>query len=139
MYYVAGDTITRTIRKVHPGSPSSTVIATTSGDRIYGLCYNNNDNKLYGIQPGAAWNIDYFVKVDPATGSVTTLATFSFQFNNEFFSAVIDECTNRYILSSDEMTDPSINSSYIKQIDMSGAVVQNNTMTDGIYLGLAIH
>ena len=78
----------------------------------------------------------YFVKIDPASGAITT-SPLSFAPNIGLFSATIDPCSNRYIVSTEQLSGGS--STYkLLQLDMNGNVVQSNT-TPTFYNGLTVN
>jgi len=119
------------IEKYHPGASSATLIDSGTNAGILGLRFNKNDNMLYAMQEGAA--PQKMIKIDPVSGTVTSLATLGFVVNNEFYSSVIDACSNRYIVTSSIDTA----SGTFSQLDMSGAVLQHDTVNT-IYQGLEV-
>lgn len=127
------------IVKYAPGASAATTIASGTGRVIVAMQYNVNDNMLYAISidfSGSATSPDEFVRISPTTGTVTTLAALSsHEFNSDFYSTVIDPCSNRYILST--LTGTHWGTKTVKQFNMSGTVVQSDT-TPGFLGGLAI-
>lgn len=139
VYFTTGDTTTSYIEKYIPGGSSSTVVATvTSGWSLLGLSFNKNDNMLYAIrQPHYPVTLaDDFLKIDPATGTVATLSVLTFQVNPEFYTACVDPCTNRYLIST--LGGPLWGSCYFNQLDMTGTLVQHDS-TSGFIQGLSIN
>ena len=137
MYYTTGDTTGYFIEKYQPGSPSATTVATVTGPwNVYGLCFNSADNMLYAISEDHTGTAFQFIKINPATGTVTNLAALGAQLNADYYSAAIDPCRNRYILST--LIAPPAATSVIQQLSMSGAVLQTDT-TATFYQGLTVH
>jgi hypothetical protein len=144
IYHVTGDTGTFYIEKFTPGSSTLTVVASGTGAwDILGLTYNKNDHMLYAIREAytASAGANYhFIKIDPATGTTTTLSTLSFDVNREFYSACLNPCTDRYIIS----TVHQINSGtmpfphfFVNQLNLTGTLVQNDSTADfiqGLYV-----
>jgi hypothetical protein len=125
------------IEQYLPGASTATVIVTGTDKRIMGLRFNKNDNMLYAIaEDTPTTSTDYFVKIAPSSGSMTVLSTLSFAVNNELYTAALDACTNRYILST--ALAPGYTTFTVKQFDMTGAVVQSNTTT-GLYQGFIVN
>ena len=134
MYYVTGDTLTYYIEKYHPGASASTVVASGTGAwDIYGMQFNKNDNMLYAVRQNHPSNTCDFIKINPSTGSISTLAPFSIGINSDFYSTVIDPCSNRYIIS----TPINMGIYTVSQLSMTGSVLQFDT-TATFYQGLSV-
>jgi len=118
--------------KYQPGTSTISVVAVDSifpVKEILGLQFNKNDNMLYAVR----FKLEPcdFIRIDPAAGSITSLASVSFNVNADFYSAVIDPCSNRYIFSS---------FGFISQLSMTGTLVHQSSTgaTDQLFQGLAI-
>lgn len=140
MYFILVDAPTGaySIEKYMPVSSITNVIASGAGKVIMGLRFNSNDNMLYAITAeysAGASAVYKFVRIAPLTGAFTTLATLSFQVNNEFYSAALDPCSNRYLLST--VTGTGWTTKTVRQFNMSGAIVQSD-ITAGLFQGLAV-
>jgi hypothetical protein len=140
VYYTTGDTSTTYIEKYMPGVSGSVVTATCTGGRyLLGLRFNKSDNMLYAIKAyptGSPINFD-FIKINPATGAIATMAVLPFAVNPEFYSATIDPCNNKYIISTIG-GGTTMTSSFVNQLDMAGTIVQHDTTTR-FYQGLYIN
>lgn len=127
------------IEKYHPGSSTSTVVASdTSSARIFsifGLAFNKNDNMLYAIRQTINPVATDFIRIDPSNGVITRLSgNFLNYFVDEYrYSVCIDLCTNHYILAQSQVG----NTPTLDQIDMNGIVIQHNE-TDLIFMGLSV-
>jgi hypothetical protein len=132
IYYRTQTGSTGYVERYHPGTSSPTVVPTVT-DSLFGLRFNNSDSKLYAIKSNG---VDFrFVKIDPASGALTTFAILNADVNMDFFSAVIDPCSNRYVFSSLINISPLV--SVLYQVDMTGTVVQHDT-TASFYQGLTV-
>lgn len=135
MYFITGDTTTEYVEKYVPGTSSSTVTNTITGAfMVFGIRYNKNDNKMYAIKETPAGASNVMLVIDPAAGTASTLTTMSFDVNPEFYTTVIDPCSNHIIVST--MTT-AFDSSEIGQFNTSGAMVQHN-IVPGILQGMAV-
>lgn len=126
------------IDRWNPGTRSSTIVIADSGNytAFYGLQYNRTDHWLYAIREQrnypSSTRTYTFVRVDPATSTMTTLATLPFSINVEFYSTAVDPETNHYLLSTEDGNGGSM----FVHIDMNGTVVQQ-TATSGLFGGMA--
>jgi uncharacterized protein YjiK len=120
------------IEKYHSGDTVTTVVATDSLRKIAGLRFNKNDNLLYAIREmldtGAA---KYELVSISKTGKIAHLANIDVQVDINYFSACVDQCLNRYILSTLNKPDNGI----ISQYSASGTLRQRDT-TRGLLVGL---
>jgi len=126
MYISSGDTVTYYIEKYTSGSSSTSVVATGTGAwDILGLRYNKNDNMLYAIRENYPASGDDFIKIDPATGTVTVLTSLSLPsgIDREFYSTCIDPCTNHYYISSVANMSHGI----LKELSMTGTVLATDS------------
>ncbi len=140
MYFTLVDAQTGafSIEKYMPVASTTSVIASGAGKVIMGLRFNSNDNMLYAVTDeysSGGPSLYKFVRIDPLTGTFTTLATLSFQVNNELYSAALDPCSNRYLLST--ATGAGWTTKTVRQFNMSGAIVQSD-VTAGLFQGLAV-
>ena len=121
------------IGKFMPGSAAAATIATGSG-YIMGLRFNTTDNKLYAITYAPSGPPYCYIRIDPATGSVSALSTLSFAINVDYFSGAIDPCSNQYLLTT--LVDTA-HCSY-SRLNMSGALVQHDTVA-GVFQGITVN
>lgn len=131
---VSGGAYLYKIMKYHPaGTP--TVVTSGSGAMLLGLRYNRTTHMLNAVRPNAtSWtSASEFVSVDPATGTTTTVSSLPFGANQEFYSAVIDSCTNHYIFSPGSASSTGT----LREIDAAGAVV-NSATTTGEFQGMDV-
>lgn len=140
IYYTTGDTTVTYIEKYVPGSAAPTVVASVSGGwDLLGLRFNTSDNMLYAFKetrPAPPTMYCDFIKINPASGAVATLATPAIVVNPEFYSAAIDPCSNRYYLSTQDYTIVAHTFS-VTQLNMSGAIVQHD-ITTSYFQGLTV-
>jgi hypothetical protein len=137
IYYVTGDTAQYYVEKYHAGASAPVVAASGTGAwAILGLRYNTNDNMLYGIRQNTMGYTFDFIKVSPASGTVSTIAPMPVSVNPEFYSACIDPCANHYIISTplNLGTAPFV----LQQLSMSGAVLQSDS-TGALFQGLDVN
>jgi hypothetical protein len=146
VYFTSGDTTSIYIEKYIPGASSTTVVAHVTGAwDLLGVRFNSSDNMLYGIKEiypysGSSHPHD-FIKIEPVTGTETMIAHLGFDVNPEIYSAAIDPCSNRYLISTVQTPYAATiasNTFTLDQLDMSGTVVQHD-MVSGMYFGLAIN
>ncbi len=123
------------LEKYHPGASTTSVLTALADMRIYLMKFNKNDHMLYALQ--RAWTPlgGKFVKINPATGAISTLSS-GLVFNGDFYSGTLDPCTNRYIYSTNIATT-SGEMYMLYQLDMSGVIVQQDT-TATMYQGLDV-
>jgi hypothetical protein len=127
------------IEKYTPGSGTSTVVSSGSGRSVMGVRFNSTDNMLYAITseyPAGGPAVFKYVRIAPTSGVFTTLATLSFNVNNELYSTALDPCSNRYIVSTVTGTGWTIKT--VKQFNMSGTIVQSD-VTAGLFQGLTVN
>jgi hypothetical protein len=140
VYFTTGDTTTSYIEKYTPGGSTSSVVATVSGAwAVLGLSYNKSDNMLYAVKMlhyPTGTHYDDFLKIDPSTGTVATLSALTFEVNPEFYTACVDPCNSRYIIST--LGGTTWMSCYLNQLDLTGALVQHDT-TAGFIQGLSVN
>ena len=141
IYYTTYDASNTYIEKYVPGGTTSVVATIPAGsyDMILGLSYNRNDNMLYAIKRngGTAATADDYVKINPLSGAVTILSSLPFKVNFELYSACVDACKERYYISSVDMGTGTWVTCYLKQLSLTGAMVQADTTADllqGIYV-----
>jgi len=131
-YLTANDTITYYIEKYHPGSSASVSVASGSfsaGTTVWGvqgLRFNKNDNMLYATRGAYAAPTFDFIKINPASGTISTVATITGCINPEFYSACIDPCSNRYIISTPR-TPAAPTIAVLYQLSMTGTVIHCDT------------
>lgn len=123
-----------------PGSTTTTVLASGTDKLFMGLRFNKNDNMLYAIRENypssSSAPITYdFVKIAPSSGSVSTIAALPFEVNNEFYSAAINSCSDRYILST--LTGGAWLYKVVRQLNMSGVEIQTDSVA-GFLQGLDV-
>ncbi len=126
------------IEKYRHGAVATKVIATMPSALI-GMQFNENDNMLYAIQFNHETTAA-FVKINPATGTVATLAKYDNAFSNSYFSATLDPCTNRYIYTTAIMVPGKWGSELrymLYEMDLAGNYVKHDT-TKTFYQGLEI-
>ena len=133
MYYATGDTSNYYIEKYHPGTTTSTVVASGTNGYILELRFNKNDNMLYAIKAHEQISFD-FIKINPTAGTTTTVVVLGLPFNVDMYSATLDPCSDHYILS----TIPSLNLFVVYQLNMAGAIVHTDT-TATFYQGLVAY
>jgi len=77
---------------------------TLNRSHLSGVKYNQNDGYLYGIYnyyTGTGQNsVDSIIKINPANGVITTLVKFPYAFNVDYYSTVIDQCNNVFVIST---------------------------------------
>ncbi len=121
------------LEKYHPGASSTTMVA--SIPYIHEMRFNKNDHMLYGMQRTGTAMGGNFVRINPATGAVSTVST-GLVLNDDYMSGTFDPCTNRYIYSA--LLPMVTGEGYILyQVDMSGAIVRHDT-TATFYQGLDV-
>jgi hypothetical protein len=113
------------IEKYHPGWSKPVQIANSNND-ILGLCFNKNDNTLYGVIGST------FVKIS-SNGTISNIVYLGFQADVFSYSACIDPCSNRYIVTS--MNDDGV--SIMEELDIAGNILEYDTST-ALYQGLAV-
>ena len=137
IYVVTGDTSTYYIEKYHPGAAATSIVASGTGAWfILGMRFNKNDNMLYAIRENYPASGYDFIKIDPSAGTVSSLSPISFVVNPEFYSATIDPCSSRYVLSS--LTGSFFTGHVLAQFSMSGTLMQLDT-TATLYMGLDVN
>jgi hypothetical protein len=137
MYFVTGDTTRFYIEKYQPGTTASVVVASGTGAwNILGLRFNKNDNMLYAIRVNHPATGFDFIKINPSGGPIATVAGLSFDVNPDFYSATIDPCSNRYILSSMKIVG-GLPSNHLYQLSMTGTILQDD-VTPTFYQGLDV-
>ncbi len=140
MYYLTYDETpgfpyTTYIERCRPGDTVTSVIGSYSSmdhNPIQQLHFNTNDKMMYGLEDdfGSGYN---FLKIDPSSGAISTIVNMHIIYPN-WYSATIDQCANRYIIS----TVSSVNSyaGILYQLSMEGKPLQIDT-TATFYTGLA--
>jgi len=119
------------IEKYTPGDSSATVITSGSNAGILGLQFNRNDSMLYAMTVGASPH--EFIKIDPATGTLTSQSVPGISIYHDFYSTAIDACSNRYIITS--MVDST--SCTYSQFSMTGVLLEHDTVAN-VYQGLQV-
>ncbi len=116
----------------HPGTATySTVGDCTTMPTIGGLCFNPNDNMLYGVYLNTSlWT---FVQINPTSGRIKYSST-TVPYTYGSYSAAIDKCSNNYLLSIVDFTSPAV--AYVIGFDMYGKIVQRDA-TSSFWQGLA--
>lgn len=137
MYLAVGDTTNTYVEKRASGASSFSVTNTISHPAFHtlGLSANPNDNMLYAVKSDWTAGTGSLLKIDPATGSVTSLGSFG-KINPEFYAAAFDPCANEYILSDLSAITPAI-STVLMRISTSGALI-SSTATTSLISGLAV-
>ena len=128
-----------TIEKFMPGGGSTSVISSGTGSKYYlGLRFNINDNMLYALEEdhGTGTTVTKFIKISPSSGTISSLSTFAWPVNVEFYSSVLDPCSNRYILTTP--SGSGWTTLKLAQLDMSGNLVDSAVTTE-VYQGLTVH
>lgn len=134
MYAVTGTLGACYIERITSGSTSSAVIVSTPS-QIFGLRFNKADNMLYGITltPATPIPVAGLVKIDPSTGTITTLTSIPLQnINLEILSTCMDHCTNHYMVST-------LNGGQfvLDQYSTTGILLQHN-LTSTFFQGLEV-
>jgi hypothetical protein len=119
------------IEKYSLGAPSTSIVTMVPG--LIALRFNANDHMLYAIKDNASTSLSSFIKINPGTGAVTTLSSLSYAVNSDFYSASIDPCNNRYILSTLSDGDTT---AILDAYDMSGTIISHVTTSSYIFMGL---
>jgi hypothetical protein len=136
MYFLTGLSSSYYVEKYHPGSSTTSIVATLPvGFAPFELSFNKADNMLYSIRRNSTTGDDEFIKINPATGTVTSLANLGPLVNVDIYSATLDPCSNRYIIST--LTPGTPAQAMLYQINMSGAIVQHDS-TATFYQGLDV-
>lgn len=112
------------IEKYRPGGAGPAVVCSLGIERVWGLSFNMNDNKLYSIKGS---NASDFVSIT-TTGTITTVSRPGFPIDAKFYSACINPCNNRFIISNIDFTT---NICHLYQLNMSGAMVSHITSGSG--------
>lgn len=132
MYFITSGT-PQHIEKYHPGSSSTTVIGTCpTGFGVVGMRFNKNDNMLYALKYNADTVTTDLIKIDPSTGTSTSIANIGKIINVDFISTALDPCSNRYIISTGALGSTGTS---LYQLDMTGAIVKHD-ITPTFYQGL---
>jgi hypothetical protein len=133
IYYATHDSTVYYVEKYHLGAAASVVVA-YSGSVRYSMemRFNTNDNMLYAMTDDIM--SFEFIKIDPSSGSITSVTTLPW-VNPDYYSATLDQCSNRYFISAMLTGTGSMNRSLLNQLSMSGVVVQTDT-TATFYQGL---
>ncbi len=140
LYYVLNDISSTplqfSVQKIASGTATATVIAADTGKLILGLEYSNGGNCLYAVRETTPAYIFDFVKIG-TTGSMSVLAAgLPIVVNNEYYSTCIDDCNSKYIINS-QKHGLSFDSSLLLQLNLSGTVLQTNTIY-GVYQGMDV-
>ncbi len=137
MYYIPFDASASYIEKYKAASSSiSNIAVNTNGCRIVGLCFNRNDQMLYGLLANCHPGVNNFIKISPASGAITSLSALYVPVDFSFYSACIHPCLNRYIISTaNSSVLPDV--FFLYQIDMAGKLAENNTVPT-YYAGLSV-
>ncbi len=130
IYYNVGAGKTYNVYCRHPRDSVTIVIAQSTKSYLLGLCFNPNDNMLYGIKQDTTKNS--FVKIS-LTGAVTTIDTLPFTPKRSYYSACIDRCANEYIISG-KITNTT---GYLIRVNMSGSIISRDT-TQGIFHAITV-
>lgn len=141
MYILMMDTTNCYVERKLTGSSSFSTTNTFGSyySNITGICFNINDNILYAIKKDTGSAVaSHLLKINPATGSTTSVGSFSSSINPEFYSATFDPCANQYVVS--HRTGGSwatTSTAEIMRLNTSGAVV-SAVSTSSLLLGLAV-
>jgi hypothetical protein len=141
MYFLTGVYPNYYVEKYHPGASATTIVTTVpTGFPILDLNFNKADNMLYAMRiKNDSFNSE-FIKINPAAGTYTFLADLGPTINTDIYSAALDPCSNRYIISKfgPGIAGPSAGPSCVLlQLNMSGAIVQHDS-TATFYQGLDV-
>ena len=140
MYYATTDSVNNYVEKFNPSGASSAVIASGGSGSILEMRYNSNDNMLYALNTHAATyseSVD-FIKINPSTGTITTIVVALAPLNPDQYSATLDPCSNRYLLSTTAMVPVGPGPYILRQVNMTGSIIQTDT-TVALYQGLTAY
>ncbi len=133
IYFVSYDSLHYYVERYHPGGSASTVVATCPDNApIFELRYNKSDKNLYALKRVTQEN-HAFVKIDPSSGKVDVQALLNGFINGSMFSATLDPCSGRYIIST-SIKNP-LTKYVMYQLNMNGNIEQTDT-TATFYQGL---
>ncbi len=138
IYFASGDTVNNYIEKYTPGSSATSVVASVTGVWDFlGMKFNKNDNLLYAIRENYPAGGQDFVKIDPVSGSVTTISIIATPaesgVNIDFYSTCIDPCTNHYYISTGDGVTGILN-----QYSMTGTLM-TTSFTTNILQGMTVN
>ena len=97
--YIAGtDNATGTTIYQYSAGTSVRVVDSANPAKysMLGLTYDPNDRNLYAIDQSASANV---LRIDPRSGTTTTIATLPEPINNEFYSVAFEKCSDRLYIS----------------------------------------
>ncbi len=141
IYYVLNDVTSTPVRfsiqKVPSGSTTATIVASDTGKLMLGLEYSNSGSCLYAVRSNNSTATFDLVKVTGTGGISATATNLPININNEFYSTCIDDCNSRYVINSQKPGLTTFDSSVLLQLDLSGTVIQTNTIY-GIYQGMDV-
>lgn len=131
---ISGSSADYSIYRYNPPAAAPVLLCSGTNAEIVGLCFNGYDHKLYAMRCGST---NEFIRIDPASGTVTSLATVSFLPNKEFSSACVDDCTGNYIISTITSGSSSATPYTMYQFNNTGTLLQTNSLTT-MYQGLTV-
>ena len=121
---------TYNIEKWRPGGSPSTICSGMPVE-LLGMRHNPNDNMLYAIRPASPGHCE-FVRIE-STGAITMLSSLPL-IDQDFYSACLDPCSRRYLLSYKSI---SSSTGHLLQIDMSGKITQHDSAAT-MYQGMVV-
>ncbi len=124
LYFRLGTDSTFEIYSFQPGDSAAKKLLSQKKSRIFGLCFNPADERLYAIRQDSTKT--RFVKIDNQ-GNTTVIDTLPFRPDPASFCAAIDRCANQYML----MGKVSNTHGYLVRLAMNGSIMGRDT-TDGI-------
>ncbi len=130
IYYVAGSAVSgRVLKRFNPVTGAVVPISVPMGGSVVSeIRYNNNDGNLYCVAIDTGTYVKKMSRINPSAGTLTSLAVID-SLNVDFYSATMDECNNRYVISTGYM------SVHLLQYSITGALLQDD-ITSSFYQGM---
>lgn len=126
---------------VYDGTSISTIAIAAGYSSLSGFKYNQNDGYLYGINSfeiSGAIVADSIVKIDPSTGAANSLLKLPYRFNVDFYSTVLDQCNNVFVISTAGTLNKTTINSYFTVYNCATNKSASITNPSPSYKGLAI-
>jgi hypothetical protein len=133
MFVITSASSSYFVEKWHPGSSTSSVVASGSGGLgIAELRYNKNDGMLYALQMNSDTLTYDLIKVNPTSATISSVGHLGSIVDVDMYSAALDPCSNTYIISTAGGIRGGVWTPWggvIYKISMTGSILSSDTTT----------